>query len=413
MTALVAGVSLVAALVLWAVTAVIVVPWSAKPAAPVSAALVLAPDVRERASALRRQLRPWRRISLLGNVIVPLLLGLTPLGAGLVRAMPAPAPLRLLLVVLVLVGLPWLLLLPVAWRVRAVLRAYDLTRQGAAGWWRDRLLALALSVVMSCIALAVVLPVMGLRWWWAVLLGAAIVVTPILVIVLSPLLQRLFLRTEPITAGPVRDGALDLARRAGVRVRDVLVADASRRTTAYNAFVSGLGPSRRVVVYDTLLAGAPAAEVLSVLAHELSHASHRDVLRGMVLDLAGLAVGLCAAGLLLAHGPLTALTGVPGLGRPDSVPLLAALLVVFGAVAGPWESFVSRRVETDADRAGLALTGDPETFVAVHRRLAATNLEDPHPSTVMRWWAGTHPTAAQRLALAGAQGATLDPVGGR
>ncbi len=413
MTVLVPAVSLVAALAIWTVAASTLVPWSAKPAAPVAAALVLPPEVRERASALRARLRPWRRISLLGNVIVPLVLGLTPLGAGLVHAMPASAPLRLLLVVLVLVGLPWLLLLPVGWRVRGVLRAYDLTRQGAASWWRDRLVSLALTVVMSALALALVLPVMGFRWWWAVLLGAAIVVAPSLVVVLSPLLQRLFLRTEPVADGPVRDGALDLARRAGVRVRDVLVADASRRTTAYNAFVSGLGPSRRVVVYDTLLDGAPAAEVLSVLAHELSHARHRDVLRGLVLDLAGLAVGLCAAGVLLAGGPLTALTGVPSLGRPDSVPLLAALLILCGVVAGPWESLVSRRVETDADRGGLALTGDPETFVAVHRRLAATNLEDPHPSAMLRWWAGTHPTAAQRLALAGAHGATLEPVGGQ
>src|SRR5690606_18534529 len=128
--------------------------------------------------------------------------------------------------------------------------------------------------------------------------GAAALVV-LLSFVLPMVVEPLFLRFAPMAAGPVRDRLVELARRAGTPVRQVLVADASRRSRAMNAYVSGLGPTRRVVAFDTLLS-APPPEVAAVVAHELAHARYRDVAAGT------------ARGALVAA---TAVTGLYLLGR--------------------------------------------------------------------------------------------------
>ncbi|RLQ12756.1 M48 family peptidase, partial [Micromonospora sp. BL1] len=135
----------------------------------------------------------------------------------------------------------------------------------------------------------------------------------------------------------------------GVPVRDVLVADASRRTKAVNAYVSGLGPTRRVVVYDTLLREATPAEVTSVVAHELGHAKDRDVWVGTLTGALGAAAAVVALYLIGSWAPLLRLAGVDSVAEPRAVPLLIALVTVVGLVAAPVQALVSRRVEARAD----------------------------------------------------------------
>jgi STE24 endopeptidase len=183
-------------------------------------------------------------------------------------------------------------------------------------------------------------------------------------------------------------------------VRDVLVADASRRTRAVNAYVSGLGPTRRIVVYDTMLTEATPDEVVSVAAHELGHAKENDVLTGTIIGALGTAAAVIGIYLLGSWGGLLRLAGIASIGEPRGIGLLVAVATLAGLLAGPAQSFVSRRIEARADTHALVLTGDPATFEAMQRRLSTVNLSDPDPPTWEYLMSASHPTTVQRMAAA-------------
>ncbi|MEU6345100.1 M48 family metalloprotease [Streptomyces sp. NPDC046977] len=347
------------------------------------------PAETERGRALRRaQLPPLLGGRLTGLALL-LVLGLTPAGAALTGVLGDAWGLRVLAGGLLLVLLRQAVALPFSARVRVVRRRYGLVTQGWGGWAADVLRGLLVSVPL---ALAALYGFYGLGWAWAALGAAcaAVALSWLAPVVLEPLFNRF----RPMDAGPLRDALLALAARDGVPVRDVLVADASRRTTALNAYVSGFGRTRRIVAYDTLVATAPAGEVELVVAHELGHVKHRDVLRGTLLGALGAAAGVCVlAAFLAAASPYAA-------DDPRGLFLLAAAAAVGSALAGPLGCAVSRRAERRADRHALELTGDPAEFIAMQRRLTVANVSDPDPPRALHLLFGTHPTPVQRIAAA-------------
>jgi STE24 endopeptidase len=189
-------------------------------------------------------------------------------------------------------------------------------------------------------------------------------------------------------------------------VGDVLVADASRRTTRVNAYVSGLGRTRRVVVYDTLLAAAGpgsdggADEVALVVAHELAHVRHRDVLWGTIGAAALAAVSVPAAVALFELGPVRRTLAVAGLGDPLAAPGLLLLAALGGLAVSPLASAISRWAEARADWVSLEVTRDPATAVAVERRLALENRADLRPNRLLLALFASHPSTMARIAQA-------------
>jgi STE24 endopeptidase len=172
-------------------------------------------------------------------------------------------------------------------------------------------------------------------------------------------------------------------------VRDVLVADASRRTTKVNAYVSGLAGTRRVVLYDTLLEAAGAPEVRLIVAHELGHRRNRDVLKGTLLAMAGAAVAV-----LVLWATLGTRVASPR-ELPQALLLLAALELAGLAPAAA----LSRRWERRADLCSLELTGDLAAFERAHVELARSNLSDLAPPRLVYLLLFTHPPPPERLAL--------------
>jgi STE24 endopeptidase len=221
--------------------------------------------------------------------------------------------------------------------------------------------------------------------------------------------EPLFNDFTPMEQGELRASLLALADEEGVQVGEVLVADASRRTTTLNAYVSGFGGTRRIVVYDTLLSSATPGEVRSVVAHEIAHARHQDVLVGTALGAVGAVLGTAALALLLDTGRLRRRAGVDGPGDPRVVPLVLALVAVGTLAAAPVQNAVSRAVEARADRSALAATDDGASFVSLQERLALRSLADPTPPRWSQLWFGSHPTVLERLGLA--QALTDAPVG--
>lgn len=291
----------------------------------------------------------------------------------------------------VAVAAGWVVRLPLGlWRHRYE-RRWELSTQGTGGWLADRAKGLAVGAVLSALVVEglVVLAHLWPTWWPLAGAVAAALFVLLLGFVAPVLLEPIFNRFEPLRDEELAAELRELADRAGVPVRDVLVADASRRTRKVNAYVSGIGRTRRVVVWDTLL-GAGARELRLVVAHELAHRRYRHVAWLTALGMAGAAAFVLVLRLVL--------------GRPEPEDAAAILLLstVLELLAAPFNSWLSRRWERAADRFSLELTGDREGFRAAHVRLARANLSDLEPPRVLYLWLFSHPTPPERLALADA-----------
>jgi Zn-dependent protease with chaperone function len=208
------------------------------------------------------------------------------------------------------------------------------------------------------------------------------------------LLDPVFNKFTPVPDGQTRSDVLELAERAGVDVGEVYTVDASRRTTAANAYVTGLGSTKRVVLYDTLLDHFSRDETRLVVAHELGHVHYHDVPRGLLYLALVAPVGLLAAARLterLAGGER------PG---PAALPALALSLAVVSFPVGVISNQLSRRVEARADTFSLELTDAPEPFISFERRIAIRNIADPDPPRWIHLLLGTHPTTVERIGIA-------------
>ncbi|MFE4977075.1 M48 family metalloprotease [Kitasatospora sp. NPDC056651] len=370
------------------------------------------PTERARGRALRRAQLPWALGGRLAGLALTLLIGLTPAGAALVTTAGGwfggsrTAEVTAGAAALVLLGQA--LRLPFGAGARTVRARYGLVTQGWAGWALDTVRGLGLALVLFLpLALGLfALTAWSPQHWWLPAAGAAALLTAALSFLHPLLIEPVFNRFTSMPPGEQRTALLALAERDGVRVRDVLVADASRRTTALNAYVSGFGATRRIVAYDTLLTTAAPREVELVVAHELGHVKNRDVPVGTALGAVGAAVAVAALGLLSAWRPLLDAAGATDPADPRALPLLAALAALLGALSGPLQCAVSRRIESRADRHALELTGDVEQFVAMQRRLAVANVSDVDPPRVLELLFATHPSATGRIAAARAWQAT-------
>jgi STE24 endopeptidase len=235
------------------------------------------------------------------------------------------------------------------------------------------------------------------RWWipGAVAVVAIGAVTSWLApVVIAPLFNKF----TPLPAGSqTRSEVLALARRAGVDVGGVYRVDASRRVTALNAYVDGIGSSKRVVLYDNLINDSDRAELRSVVAHELGHVKHDDILRGLAF--VALIAPLGIVFVLQLADPLLRRAGIAP-GSPAALPAYALGLFLASFVLGTVGNQLSRRVEASADTFALELTHDPRAFIQLQRQLTISNVGDPSPPVVLQFLLGTHPSAVQRIGAA-------------
>jgi STE24 endopeptidase len=210
-------------------------------------------------------------------------------------------------------------------------------------------------------------------------------------------IEPLFNKFRPLEAGPLRERLFAVARDSGVRVRDVLVSDASKRTTADNAYVSGFGRTRRIVLWDTTIEHCTTAEIASVAAHELGHAARRDVLTGTALSACGVAASVAVLAWTLGLGALHDAANVTGAADPRALALCLAVSSLLGGVLGPLYNGYSRHIERRADQFALDLTRDPAAMVSTWRRLGVRNVADLEPHRVRVLLFFTHPPVPARI----------------
>lgn len=269
---------------------------------------------------------------------------------------------------------------------------FGLSTQSPGPWLGDVVKSAGIGAFLAALGGMVAVGLMRrfARVWW-IPGGGVVVALAVLSIYLSPvLIDPLFNRFEPLPRGQLRSEVLELADRAGVDVGQVYRVDASRRTTAINAYVGGLGHTKRVVLYDNLIDDYPPGQVRSVVAHELGHVHGRDLPRGLLWVLIVAFPGVWL--VQLASERITSARGVPA-----ALPALALSLGIVGFGLSCAGNALSRPVEARADAFALGLTDDPKAFVALERSLALRNLGDPDPPAPLQALFGTHPTTKQRI----------------
>lgn len=273
-------------------------------------------------------------------------------------------------------------------------------------WLLDVAKGLLVSVLLGLPLLWLLLAFMataGSLWWlWAA--GIFSVISVLLSLVFPLVVAPLFNKFSPLPEGSLRSGIEDLARRLEFGTKGIFVMDGSRRSRHSNAYFTGLGRLKRIVLFDTLVESMEEAEVLAVLAHEIGHEKRRHVLKMTAVSVASSFFGFWVLSLLMDWPALYAAFGFV---HSDGVrPLVTreAILLVFGLLSGPATFFLtplfslwSRRHEYEADRFAVEAAGADAMAGALLRlnRENASNLA-PHP--LYSFWYYSHPALAERLA---------------
>jgi STE24 endopeptidase len=303
------------------------------------------------------------------------------------------------------VAASWLARVPLDYVLdHRVERGFALSTQSLPGWLADRAKGLAVGVALQVPLTGAAYAVIRRRPddWWLVLSGAALPVLAGLSQLAPVLLMPIFNRFEPLDDSELVARIRALGDRAGVPIADVYRMDLSRQSEKANAFFTGIGRTRRIVLSDTLLGRFEPEEIEGVVAHELGHQVHGDIWRlvallGAVTTASFLATAKLAPRVIARTSDRTE---VHEAGDVASLPLLALCLMGAGGLAAPIQAAVSRAIERRTDRFAVELTGDGATYARALARLAEQNLADPDPPRLLVLLFATNPPIADRIRAA-------------
>lgn len=397
------------------ILAAVLVPWHPVPGGmppAVAPGELFTPAELARAESYARWARAWSWTALAVSLAVACWLGFTSAGRRMTARLPGPWPVRVLLAVAACQGAGLVVILPLRIAGRVHARRAGISVQTWTGFARDVVVGWAVGVAAVALLLVVLMALARQfpRRWPAI--GAPIAAALVVAgsFVHPVLVEPLFGRFAPLDDDRLQASILRLGEEIGVGVDQVLVTDASTRTTSLNAYVSGFGSSHRVVLFDTTLDRLTGPQIEAIVAHELAHSRHRDVLIGTVLGALGAAAGVGVLAVLLGPGGpgrQGRSTGqgqrrrrLSGLAEVSAVPTVLAWVAIGTLLAAPVQNGISRRLETRADVTALVATRDPDTFVRMQRELALASLADPTPPPVAQWLFGSHPTVLERVAIA-------------
>lgn len=298
-------------------------------------------------------------------------------------------------------GAGWrLLTLPLTWLGGFWLpRRFGLLHQSFARWVWDAAKAGAIGGVLSLAGIEVVYALLRWTpWWWLAGAAAFLAAATVLTLVAPIWLVPLFYRLEPLPDGELRERLLRLGRRTGVPVLGVWVGDQSRKSRTANAAVTGLGRTRRIILFDTLVREFPPDEIEAVLAHELAHHAHADIWRGLAVQGAVTLATFWLADRLLAAG--AARFSLAGPADLAGLPLLLLIALAAGVLTLPLTNGWSRHVERQADDFAVRALGSAGAFVAAMERLAQLNLAEREPHRLKEILLYSHPAIGRRVARA-------------
>jgi len=300
-------------------------------------------------------------------------------------------------------GIYFLLNLPLSYYAGFVLpHRFDLSNQSLKDWITDLIKSLGLGAVMGLILIEVVYLLLRSTGdaWWLWMTGAMLLFTVILTNLSPVLIMPIFNKFTPLCEehADLEERLIQLAEKSGTRVKGVYKMDMSRRTKQANAFLTGIGSTRRIVLGDTLIEEFSPDEIETILAHELGHHVHKDIpwLIGFSTFMNTLGFYLVSLAMNWAINAF----GLTGVADPAGLPALMILLSLYELIMMPIDNAFSRWREGMADDHALQSTGKPKAFASAFIRLANQNLGDVDPEPWVVFLFYNHPPLNARIAKA-------------
>lgn len=279
---------------------------------------------------------------------------------------------------------------------------FDISNQTLFGWISDQLKSIALGMILGGLVLEIIYTVLrtfpDLWWVWV---GVILMVFNVILANLAPvLLFPIFYKFAHLGEEnqELVDRLTNLADRAGTHVKGVYKFDMSRRTTAANAALTGLGNTRRIILGDTLLDEFSNDEIETVMAHELGHHVNKDIPISILIE-----GGMTFGGLYLASLGLEWGAEQLGFGGPSDIaafPIFLIVLGIYGLLTMPLSNAFSRWRERRADEYALRMTGKGDAYANALIRLANQNLADVEPEPWVEFLLYSHPALGKRIAIA-------------
>jgi len=289
---------------------------------------------------------------------------------------------------------------PLTWIGRYWLpRRYGLLHQSFGRWLLDVAKAALVGAVLGLAAVLIVYGLMRLTPWWWLWAAAIFLVGYALLALVAPIwFVPLFYRLTPLPDGPLKTRLLALAERVAVPVTGIWVVDQSRKSRTANAAVTGLGRTRRILLFDTLLSEFAPDEIEAVVVHELAHQLHGDIRRGLLVQGVLTLVTFWVAGQALQWG--ARVLHLEGPADPAGLPVFGLILLAVSVIALPMANAWSRHVERGADRFALETIPDSGAFIGAMERLAGLNLAERDPHPLEEFFLYSHPSIGRRIAMA-------------
>jgi STE24 endopeptidase len=292
------------------------------------------------------------------------------------------------------------------YRGYALEHQYGLSTQSFAAWMAD--LGKDAAVTVAVFGL---FPILWLgycairRWprgWW---LPVAAGTLPLIVAgtLLQPLVvDPLYNKFTPLRDQQLKEKILELAARAGIPGRHVFEVDKSAQTVTYNAYVSGFGPSQRIVLWDTTIKGMKQDEILFVMGHEMGHYKLHHIWKGIAMTSAFSFLFFYFMARIAGWGMkrFGAHWGFQSLADVASLPLLAATMTLLAMLAQPAVNGFSRRIEHEADVFAVEVTRDNDAGARSFLKLSSQNRSNPEPPLLIKWFLYSHPPLLERIRFA-------------
>ncbi len=246
----------------------------------------------------------------------------------------------------------------------------------------------SISAMTGIYALLVYMP----RYWWLIAASVMAVFIIVAVYLYPVLIDPLFYKFKKLDDNKLQEEILGITEKAGIKVEEILIADASRRTIKANAYFTGIGNTRRIVLYDNLIDNFSSKEILNVVAHEAGHWKYSHVIKSVGMSIMGGFLGFFLLGLIFSR------TGLKGDIRTVFVLVLITALVTFLIL--PFQNMISRYFEKQTDEIALEITKGYDTQVILMTRLAGSNLSNVDPHPVIKYILYSHPPIMERIRYA-------------
>ncbi len=275
---------------------------------------------------------------------------------------------------------------------------FGFNKSTRATFWLDSLKSFIVNFIVTSIIMGGIFLLyqwLGTSFWiWASVFLAAVIL--IINLFYSNLIVPLFNKQSPLEAGELRTAIEQAAARMQFKIKNIYVINGSKRSTKANAYFTGLGPKKRIVLYDTLMEQMTTDEIVAVLSHEIGHYKHHDIIANMLQAIVMVAVYLFAFSLVVTSPELPVAMGGTAPSFALSLFAFSLLLTPIDIILGPLGNMFSRRAEYRAD-AFAAQQGYGEALISALKKLSVNSMTNLTPHPLVVWFRYSHPTLYQRI----------------